>query len=66
MDKKISIILSTYNEATIIKKTVNEIFKNLQNSEIILVDDNSEDGTLEKLEDIHNKDLKIFLGTQED
>ena len=60
MDKKISIILSTYNEATIIKKTVNEIFKNLQNSEIILVDDNSEDGTLEKLEDIHNKDLKIF------
>ena len=46
MDKKISIILSTYNEATIIKKTVNEIFKNLQNSEIILVDDNSEDVTL--------------------
>ena len=60
MDKKISIILSTYNEASIIKTTVNEIFSNLENSEIILVDDNSIDGTIDKLKDIQNKNLKIF------
>ena len=60
MDKKISIILSTYNEASIIKTTVNEIFSNLDNSEIILVDDNSIDGTIDKLKDIQNKNLKIF------
>ncbi len=59
-DKKISIILSTYNEASIIKTTVNEIFFNLQNSEIILVDDNSTDGTIDKLKDIQNNNLKIF------
>jgi len=59
-DKKISIILSTYNEASIIKTTVNEIFLNLQNSEIILVDDNSTDGTIDKLKDIQNNNLKIF------
>ena len=60
MDKKISIILSTYNEASIIKTTVNEIFSNLDNSEVILVDDNSIDGTIDKLKDIQNKNLKIF------
>ena len=60
MDKKISIILSTYNEASIIKTTVNEIFSNLENSEIILVDDNSIDGTIDKLKNIQNKNLKIF------
>ena len=60
MDKKISIILSTYNEASIIKTTVNEIFSNLKNSEIILVDDNSKDGTVDQLKDIQNENLKIF------
>ena len=45
MDKKISIILSTYNEAPVIESTINQIFKNLDNVEIILVDDNSPDGT---------------------
>ena len=46
MDKKISIILSTYNEAPVIEQTINEIFKYLKNAEVILVDDNSPDGTL--------------------
>ena len=49
MDKKVSIILSTYNEAIVIEKTINEIFKSIENVEIVLVDDNSEDGTLEKV-----------------
>ena len=60
MDKKISIILSTYNEATVIEKTINEIFKYVKNVEIILVDDSSPDGTFEKVKKINNPNLKIF------
>ena len=60
MDKKISIILSTYNEASIIKTTVEKIFSTLDNVEIVLVDDNSVDGTLEILNSINNKNLKIY------
>ena len=60
MDKKVSIILSTYNEAIVIEKTINEIFKSIENVEIVLVDDNSEDGTLEKVKSINNKNLKII------
>ena len=45
MIKKVSIILSTYNEASVIEDTINQIFKNLNDVEIILVDDNSPDGT---------------------
>lgn len=60
MDKKISIILSTYNEASIIKKTINEIFSTLDNVEIVLVDDNSNDGTIEIINSIKNENLKIF------
>ena len=44
---KVSIILSTYNEAPVIENTINQIFDNLQNVEIVLVDDNSPDGTFE-------------------
>ncbi len=60
MDKKVSIILSTYNEAPIIKNTIEKIFSNIDNVEIILVDDNSTDGTVEVLETIKNNNLKIF------
>tara|TARA_B100000959_G_C14987453_1_gene626280 strand:+ start:1499 stop:2194 length:696 start_codon:yes stop_codon:yes gene_type:complete len=60
MDKKVSIILSTYNEAEIIEKTINEIFKTIHNCEIVLVDDNSKDGTLEKVNLIKNKNLKVI------
>ena len=60
MDKKISIILSTYNEASIIKTTIDKIFSTLDNVEIVLVDDNSVDGTLEILNSINNKNLKVY------
>ena len=60
MDKKISIILSTYNEAPVIVQTINEILNNVKNVEIILVDDNSPDGTLEKVKNINNPNIKIF------
>ena len=54
MDKRISIILSTYNEASVIEHTISEIFKHVKNVEIILVDDSSTDGTLEKVKKINN------------
>lgn len=60
MDKKISIILSTYNEALIIKKTINEIFTILDDVEIVVVDDNSIDGTSEIISSIQNQNLKLF------
>ena len=63
MDKKVSIILSTYNEATIIEKTINEIFNTIDNVEIVLVDDNSTDGTLEKVNSFNNKNLKVISRT---
>ena len=60
MDKKISIILSTYNEAPVIQDTIEKIFSILPNAEIILVDDNSTDGTLEIAKKIKNQNLKIY------
>tara|TARA_B100000575_G_C23134364_1_gene658622 strand:- start:1229 stop:1924 length:696 start_codon:yes stop_codon:yes gene_type:complete len=60
MDKKLSILLSTYNEAHIIKITIDKIFSTLDNVEIVLVDDNSDDGTLEILKNIHNKNFKFY------
>ena len=60
MDKKISIILSTYNEAPIIKESINKIFATLENVEVVVVDDNSNDGTLEIIHSIENKNLRII------
>ena len=60
MDKKVSIILSTYNEALVIEDTINKIFKYLNNVEILLVDDNSPDGTFEKAKKINNPNLICY------
>ena len=60
MDKKISIILSTYNEAPYIEQAIIQILNNIKNVEIILVDDSSTDGTLEKAKKINNPNLKIY------
>ena len=49
MNKKISIVLCTYNEVDYIDQTIRLISQTLENVEIIVVDDNSNDGTLEKL-----------------
>ena len=64
MSRKISIVLSTYNESKIIENTVNKIFNNIENVEIILVDDNSNDGTIDRLKNINNENLKIFRRKQ--
>ena len=61
MNKKISIILSTFNEEIAIKKTINEIRKNINDVEIIAVDDNSTDRTFEILKSLENDTTKVFL-----
>ena len=60
MDKKVSIILSTYNEASVIEDTITQILKNLDSVEIILVDDNSTDGTFEIVKKINSPNVKAY------
>ena len=56
----VSIILSTYNEATEIEFTISEIIRTIPGAEIIVVDDNSPDGTCEILKKISYPNVKIF------
>ena len=49
MSKKVSIILCTYNEVNYIEDTISLVSKTLKDAEIIIIDDNSNDGTLDKL-----------------
>ena len=60
MNNNVSIILSTYNEKLSIEFTITELIKNLPGCEIVVVDDNSPDGTFEILKTINYKNLKIF------
>ena len=62
---KLSILIPCYNEAQtiseIIKKVLDSIKKNnISNFEVIIVDDFSNDGTLKKLENIKDNNIKIF------
>ena len=60
MENKISVILCTYNEEKIIKKTINEIFIHNPSAEIIIVDDNSSDNTQEIIKKIDHKAIKLI------
>ena len=60
MSNNISIILSTFNEKLSIEFTISELIKYLPGVEIIVIDDNSPDGTLEVLKKINYENLKIF------
>tara|TARA_B100000780_G_scaffold277481_1_gene248282 strand:+ start:5286 stop:5984 length:699 start_codon:yes stop_codon:yes gene_type:complete len=60
VNKKVTIILSSYNEKLSIKGTINEIIKHIPDVQIVVVDDNSADGTLEILKNINYPKLKIF------
>ena len=60
MAKNISIILSTYNESASIKNTINQLIHHINDVEIIVVDDDSPDGTFEILKSIKYSKLKIF------
>ena len=47
MSSKTSIILCTYNEANYIENTISELEKNIPNLEIVIVDDYSNDNTVD-------------------
>jgi len=59
-EKKVSIILSTFNEELAIEKTIFEIQKHIKNVEIIVVDDNSSDKTFEILSRLSSENVKVF------
>ena len=66
MNKKISIILCSYNEVNHIGECIGLISKTLENVEIIIVDDNSNDGTLEKLDKLKSIfNFKLFVRKNE-
>ena len=62
MPSKISIILCTYNEANYIESTIFELEKNISDLEIVIVDDNSSDGTVEIIKRLnqHNKYKVVY------
>ena len=60
MTPKFSIILSTYNEAYFIEKTLKAIFDNLTDVEVIIVDDSSTDDTCKKIKDFNDPRVKLF------
>ncbi len=60
MKQKIDIILSTCNRKHFTKRVIEELYNRLENSEfmrLIVIDDNSTDGTLEYLEELKGQDL---------
>ena len=59
-NNKTSIILSTYNEAPVIENTLKLIFETLKDVEVIVVDDNSTDGTLKIINKFKNYNLKVY------
>jgi len=60
-NENILIIIPTYNEAENIKKAVHDVFSAAQNIEILIVDDNSPDGTGAIVQELMQNDKKIHL-----
>ena len=62
---KTSMILCCYNEKNYIADTISKIESNIENLELIIVDDNSTDGTKEILNKInHDNRIKIIFRTK--
>lgn len=66
MNKLISIVLCTYNEVNNVEQTISMVSNFLQDVEIIIIDDNSKDGTIEKLNSLKSKyKFKLFVRKNE-
>tara|TARA_B100000579_G_C22833248_1_gene857205 strand:+ start:1850 stop:2560 length:711 start_codon:yes stop_codon:yes gene_type:complete len=62
MSENISIVLCTYNEIDSIENTIIKIKKEITNLELVIVDDNSSDGTIEVINKYYdNKKIKFIL-----
>lgn len=55
LSKKIAIVIPTFNEAKNIELLINEILRQIVDSKVIVVDDNSPDGTAKKVEKLSRK-----------
>lgn len=61
MNLKSVVLIPTYNEKENIEKLINEIFKNLPDTEIVVIDDNSPDNTGEIVERLSLKNNKLHV-----
>jgi len=59
--KRFLVILPTYNEAETIQKTVEELQAKVPQVEILVIDDNSPDGTADKVRQISGFSKKVHL-----
>jgi dolichol-phosphate mannosyltransferase len=55
------IIIPTYNEIENLRPLLGEIFSFVPETDILIVDDNSPDGTGELAEQIHEEDTRVFV-----
>lgn len=58
---KVLIVIPTYNERENVERIIEEIFKFLPSANILIVDDNSPDGTSEIVKEIMKKDKRVNL-----
>ncbi len=57
----VSIIIPTYNRSSYIKRAINSaLAQTYQNIEIVIINDNSTDNTLDILDKIHHPNLKVY------
>ena len=61
MEKKITIIIPCYNEIQTIEKVIKKIRKIDIEKQIILVDDNSNDGSRDLIQEKLINDIDLFL-----
>ena len=57
----LSVIISTYNEANSIGNTLNKLITYDNIDEIVIVDDNSSDGTIEIIKNFKNQKIKLYV-----
>jgi len=60
-NKRILVFSATYNEIENIRELINGIQKNLPNSSILIIDDNSPDKTQEVINELKKKNERLFL-----
>lgn len=57
----LSIVLSTYNEEDNIRQTLTKLMNNSLISEVIIIDDNSNDQTVKIINEIKNDKIRLFI-----
>ena len=57
----LSVILCSYNEVSNIQVTLNKLLSRSEIDEIIIIDDNSNDGTLKIIKSFNNPKIKLFV-----